>query len=112
MAYITQEFLHITYSQMDLLNGSNLQERVKKMSGGRVQDKHLLVLFPITLHHKHQLEYLQQSYWWTEHCNLIYSSEDWVQQKLNYDKKAVERTIIEGEKAYARNYSTIGCLEN
>jgi len=34
------------------------------------------------------------------------------QQKLNHDKKAVGRTFAEGEKVYARNYSSIGnkCL--
>ena len=30
------------------------------------------------------------------------------QQKLSYDKKAIERTFIEEEKVYARNYSNIG----
>jgi len=30
------------------------------------------------------------------------------QQKLNHDQKAVERTFAEGEKVYARNYSSIG----
>ena len=30
------------------------------------------------------------------------------QQKLNYDKKAVERAFVGGEKVYARNYSKIG----
>ena len=29
-------------------------------------------------------------------------------QKLHHDKKAVERTFAEGEKVYARNYSSIG----
>jgi len=30
------------------------------------------------------------------------------QQKLNHDKRAVERSFTEGEKVYARKYSNIG----
>ena len=30
------------------------------------------------------------------------------QQKLSHDKRAVERTFVDGEKAFARNYSSIG----
>ena len=30
------------------------------------------------------------------------------QQKLSHDKRAVERTFVDGEKVFARNYSSVG----
>ena len=41
--------------------------------------------------------------------NLSQSAENkQEQQKLGHDKRAVERTFVDGEKVFARNYSSVG----
>ena len=113
-------FRHITRHQTALRNVQSRRSKkgFKKMLNGTVQDKIARFLFsyritPQTTTGTSPAELLMgrtlRSRLHLLKPNLSQNVENkQEQQKLSHDKRAVERTFVDGERVFARNYSKIG----